>query len=44
MEFPRGKFASGASTIVKTEHSRWRREPRNGVLCEQFEVVEVRMF
>ena len=31
MEFPRGKFASGASTIVKTKHSRWRREPQNGV-------------
>ena len=29
MEFPGGKFASGASTIVQT---RCRRKPRNGVL------------
>ena len=32
MEFPRGKFASGASTVVKTKHSRFRREPQNAVL------------
>ena len=31
MEFPKGKFASGASTIVKTKHSRWHRERRNGI-------------
>ncbi len=31
MELPRCKFASGASTIVKTKHSRWRRKPPNGV-------------
>ena len=32
IEFPIGKFASGASTVVKTKHSRWRRELRNAVL------------
>ena len=32
MEYPRGKVANGASTMVKTKHSRWRREPRKDVL------------
>ena len=27
MEFPKGKFAGGANTMVKTMHSRWRRKP-----------------
>ena len=27
MEFPIGKFAGGANTLVKTIDSRWRRKP-----------------
>ena len=31
MEIPRGKLLSGPNTMVKTMHSKWRCELRNGV-------------
>ena len=31
IEFPSGKFTSGARTIVRTKHSRWHHIPQNGI-------------